>query len=44
MAGIATSSNYFMQCDIYRNQADFHNINDYSKSSESNSFHYIYLI
>ena len=43
-AGLATSFNYFNQCDFHGNQADFYNINNYSKGSESNSFQYIWLI
>ena len=33
-AGIATSFNCFIQCDFQRNQANFHDINNYSKGSE----------
>ena len=33
-----------MQRDFYWNQADFHDINDYSKGSDGKSFQYIYLI
>ena len=43
-AGIATSFNCFIQCDFQGNQADFHDINNYSKGSEGNSFQYICLI
>ena len=43
-AGIATSFNCFIQCDFHGNQADFHDINNYSKGSEGNSFQYICLI
>ena len=28
-AGIATSFNRFLQCDFHRNEADFHDINNY---------------
>ena len=42
-AGIATSFNCFIQCDFQGNQADFHDINNYSKGSEGNSFKYICL-
>ena len=41
-AGMATSFNYSIKCDFHRNQADFHDINDYSKGSDDNSFQYIY--
>ena len=43
-AGIATWSNCFIQCDFHENQADFHDINIFSKGSEGNSFQYICLI
>ena len=35
-AGIATSFNCFIQCEFQGNQADFHDINNYSKGSEGN--------
>ena len=41
---IATSFNCFIQCNFRGNQADFNDINNYSKGSEGNSFQYIYLI
>ena len=28
-AGIGTSFNCFIQCDFHRNEADFHDINNY---------------
>ena len=28
-AGIATSFNCFIQCNFHRNEADFHDINNY---------------
>ena len=43
-AGIATSFNCFIEFDFHQNQADFHDINDYSKGSKGNSFQYIFLI
>ena len=43
-AVIATSFTCFIQCDFHGNQADFHDINNYSKCSEGNSFQYICLI
>ena len=43
-AGIATSFKCFIQFDFHGNQADFHDINNYSKGSEGNSFQYFCLI
>ena len=40
--GMTTSFNYSIHDDFHGNRADFHDMNDNSKSSEGKSFQYIY--